>query len=50
MMQTVLVIIVVALAVLYLGNEIRKKFFSKSDKCEGCAVSKMNEKDSNPRS
>lgn len=48
-MQTVLVIVVIALAVLYLGNEVRKKFFSKSDKCEGCAVSKMNDPDASLR-
>ena len=47
-MQTVLVISFLAFAVLYLANEVRKKFFSHSDKCVGCAVSKMTEMDSNP--
>lgn len=39
-MQTVIVISLVVLAVLYLGNEVRKKFFSRSEACEGCAMSK----------
>lgn len=39
-MQTILVIAFLALAVLYLANEVRKKFFSRSEACEGCAMSK----------
>lgn len=42
MIQVVLVILIVVLASLYLLNEVRKKFFSGSDKCEGCAVNRMN--------
>lgn len=39
-MQTILVISFLGLAVLYLANEVRKKFFSRSEACEGCAMSK----------
>ncbi len=39
-MQTILVISFLALAVLYLANEVRKKFFSRSEACEGCGMSK----------
>lgn len=43
MIQTVLVITVIAAAVLFLGFLMYKKFFSKNEACEGCAVSKMHE-------
>lgn len=39
-MQTILVILIVAVASIYLINFVRKKLFSKSEKCEGCAISK----------
>ena len=42
MIQAVLVILIVVFAALYLLNEIRVKFFSDKSKCEGCAVSRMN--------
>ncbi len=39
-MQTILVIITVLSALLYLGVKAYKAFFSKKNSCEGCAFSK----------
>jgi len=40
-MQTVLVISFLALSVLYLANEVRKKFFLGSEECDDCAISNI---------
>ncbi len=42
-MQTILVIITVSAALLYLGLKAYKAFFSKKSNCEGCAFSKAAE-------
>ena len=39
MIQTILVILIVSAAALYLGREAYLRFFSKKSKCEGCAFS-----------
>lgn len=43
-MQIFLVIIAILIAVGFLGLRFYNKFFSKNDACEGCAVSKTQEK------
>lgn len=42
-MQTILVILTVLAALLYLGVKAYKAFFSKKTNCEGCAFSKAAE-------
>ncbi len=43
MMQTILVILTVSLASIYLAIKGYKAFFSKKNSCEGCAFSKTAE-------
>ncbi len=39
-MQIILVIVVLAIAVSYIGWEIYKRFFAKETKCESCGIGK----------
>lgn len=44
MIQKVLVIIAIVVAASYVGYIFYKKFFSKKEECESCAVGKAAEK------
>jgi hypothetical protein len=43
-MQEVLVILIVAVAVFFIGRMIYKQFFAKETKCDSCGFAKMAEK------
>lgn len=43
MIQNVLVVIVVALAMVFLLSQVWRSFFSKKSKCQGCAVHQLHQ-------
>ncbi len=42
-MQSFLVILVTLLALIYLGRSVYKRFFTETEKCEGCAMGKSSQ-------